>query len=233
MATSVQKSTLLLGATGETGKKVLKELQKRADVAQIKVLTRRMLPEFEGIEKVTQRVVDFDNLSAAKDEFANVDIAFCALGTTRAKAGAKGFVKVDHDYVLNSAQQLKEQSGASAEFHLVTAVGADPNAWGLYSQTKGRVEEAVKALNFGRTVIYRPKVLLTSRDDTRYFEAILQSTARTFDCSQSWSLTTEALAKAITHKALGRVGGGSVSPSPVETLEHDAIVLLSKQEGAE
>ena len=44
--------------------------------------------------------MDYEKLDASAGEFAAVDAAFCCLGTTRAKAGAEGFVRVDHDYVL-------------------------------------------------------------------------------------------------------------------------------------
>ena len=52
--------------------------------------------EGPGKEKVQQKIVDFDNINDSKAAFADCDMAFCCLGTTRAKAGAEGFVKVDY-----------------------------------------------------------------------------------------------------------------------------------------
>ena len=76
--------------------------------------------------------MDFNNLGATPDAFAGVDSAFCCLGTTRAKAGKEGFIKVDHDYVVDSAGRLKE--AGCADFHLVTSKGSDKNSWFLYPQ---------------------------------------------------------------------------------------------------
>ena len=66
-------------------------------------------------------------------------MAFCCLGTTRGKAGKDGFVKVDFDYVVNSAKILKE-SGSVKQFHLLTSKGSDPNSFFLYPATKVHVQ---------------------------------------------------------------------------------------------
>ena len=75
-----------------------------------------------GKGKVEQKIVDFDNINDSKAAFADCDMAFCCLGTTRAKAGAEGFVNVDFDYVVNSAKLLKE-NGKCTDFHLVSSWG--------------------------------------------------------------------------------------------------------------
>ena len=68
------------------------------------------------------RIVDFDNLDQHKDAFLEADMAFSCLGTTRAKVGADGFVKVDYNYIVNAAKILKEH-GQCKGFHLVTSSG--------------------------------------------------------------------------------------------------------------
>ena len=66
--------------------------------------------------------MDYDKLDEHADAFKDADLAFCCLGTTRAKAGKEGFVKVDYDYVVNSAQKLKD-GGTCKSFHLLTSYG--------------------------------------------------------------------------------------------------------------
>ena len=68
------------------------------------------------------RVIDFDNLEDHKDAFADAEIAFSCLGTTRAMSGAEGFVKVDFDYIANTAKILKDL-GRCNDFHLVSSTG--------------------------------------------------------------------------------------------------------------
>ena len=62
--------------------------------------------------------MEFDNLEKDANSFSGVDAAFCCLGTTRAVDGKAGFIKVDHDYVLESAKLLKDSN--CPEFHLLT-----------------------------------------------------------------------------------------------------------------
>ena len=118
------KCALVLGGTGESGKRVMDELRVSDLISKIVMLNRRQveLPEGPGSEKVEQKIVDFDKLDEHKEAFNEGEIAFCCLGTTRAKAGKDGFVKVDYDYVVNSAKILKE-SGACTDYHLVSSWG--------------------------------------------------------------------------------------------------------------
>ena len=117
------KKVLVLGGTGATGKHVINELRSIEDVAKIKMITRREveLPEGPGLEKVEQVLVDFDNLDKSKADFSEVDVAFCCLGTTRRQAGKEGFIKVDYDYVVNSAKILKDAE--CKDFHLLSSTG--------------------------------------------------------------------------------------------------------------
>ena len=69
-------------------------------------------------------MVDFDNLENHLGAFSDADIAFVCLGTTRAKSGADGFVKVDYDYIINTANLLKE-NGRCNSYHLVSSTGRD------------------------------------------------------------------------------------------------------------
>ena len=77
------KSVLVLGGTGATGKEVVKLLMENQQVAKVKMISRRNVDfpdDCPGSNKVEQVIVDFDNLDASKDEFANQDAAFCCLG---------------------------------------------------------------------------------------------------------------------------------------------------------
>ena len=117
------KKALVFGGTGATGKHVIKELRENEQISKIKMINRRQvdLPEGPGLDKVEQIIVDYDNLDQSKADFSEVDLAFCCLGTTRGQAGKEGFVKVEYDYVVNSAKLLKEAD--CADFHLISSKG--------------------------------------------------------------------------------------------------------------
>jgi oxidoreductase len=100
-------------------------------------------------------VVNYDKIEDHEDVFKNLDVIYCCLGTTRAKSGADGFRKVDHDYVVDSAKVAKKMG--VKQFHLISSTGANKNSLLLYPQVKGQAEEDVSKLGFEKTAHYRPK----------------------------------------------------------------------------
>jgi len=219
---ALTKSALILGSTGETGRELLSQMVKTATFGRIVTVGRRVvpLPEEEGYDRVEQKVVDFDNIEKHEADFANVDTAFCCLGTTRGKAGKEGFIKVDHDYVLNAAQIL--QKSGCPDFHLLTSKGSNADGWFLYTSTKGKVENAVKNLGFPRLSIYRPGVLMCDRQESRTGEALIRWLAGFIDRSHSWSIPTSMVAAAMLNNSL------SNSKEPVTILEHHEVLNLAK-----
>ncbi|XP_023336419.1 oxidoreductase HTATIP2 [Eurytemora carolleeae] len=214
-------TTLLLGATGETGKELLKQLAASQTITKVISVGRRLvdLPG-EGFDKIEQRIVDFDNLDKHEIDFKNIDKAFCCLGTTRGKAGKEGFIKVDYDYVLKSAEMLK--SGECTEFHLLTSKGSNPSSWFLYPSTKGKIEEAVKGLGFNKIRIYRPGLLLCDRTENRAGEGWLRWIAGFTDKSYSWSIPTSLLARAMLLSSEN-------CPDGISVLEHSDIVKIAEE----
>ncbi|KAK7500426.1 hypothetical protein BaRGS_00008333 [Batillaria attramentaria] len=148
-------TAFVLGYTGESGKALIKDFNQLQLFKRVVLIGRREItldpsfgPEFE------QKVVDFENLEAHRDVFKGLDIGFSCMGTTRGKAGAQGFVRVDHDYVLNAASIAKEEG--CHHFNIISTMSADKNSSLLYTRTKGQVEEALKVMHFDRLSIYRP-----------------------------------------------------------------------------
>jgi len=215
------KSALVLGATGETGREVLNKLVATPAIGKIVTIGRRLidLPEEEGFKRVEQKIVNYDNLDEHAADFAGVDAAFCCLGTTRSKAGKEGFIKVDHDYVLNSAKLLK--SSGCPDFHLLTSWGTNVNSWFLYPETKGRVEIAVRDLGFDRLNIYRPGFLKCDRNESRPAERATMWLAEKIDGRHSWSVPTSLVAAAMVENSL--------VPSTMEILEHHDIVAVAQK----
>ncbi|KAJ6647791.1 Oxidoreductase HTATIP2, partial [Pseudolycoriella hygida] len=191
-------NAIVIGATGEVGKSIVKELIKASQFAKVTLIVRRHLdlPETdENYEKIEQKLVDFEKLSESADAFKGHQVGFSALGTTRSKAGADGFYRVDHDYVVESAKLTKE--GGCQHFHLVSSGGANKNSFFLYPKTKGQTEEDVSKLDFERLSIYRPGLLMVNREEKRTVESVLQAIAKVLDFGQWASIDVLILAKAI------------------------------------
>lgn len=228
---SAKLNVLILGSTGATGKPLLAQLEKCDRVNEITALVRRLPPtavichtDLEEPPRVKYVAVDFDSLltdKADNAEFRQKDVVFCCLGTTRKDAGsAEAFVKVDHDYVLAAAKLA--HSARVPHFSIVTAAGSNADSWFLYMQTKGKVENALKALNFSHLSIFQPGLLLRP-DNTRFGEKLA-----------TWfmpALPTSTLATAMLQDALNQARPGGEAPShgrhDVEVFGNNAIKQLA------
>ncbi|KAM4896010.1 oxidoreductase HTATIP2 isoform 2-T2 [Sylvia borin] len=129
------RSCFVLGASGETGRALLRELLARRAFARVTLIGRRRLSLGEAEAAVEQAVVDFEQLGEYAAAFQGHDVGFCCLGTTRAKAGAEGFVRVDRDYVAQAAELAR--SGGCKHFVLQSSQGANAQSRFLYLRVKG------------------------------------------------------------------------------------------------
>uniref|UniRef100_A0A6I8PLW9 HIV-1 Tat interactive protein 2 n=1 Tax=Ornithorhynchus anatinus TaxID=9258 RepID=A0A6I8PLW9_ORNAN len=83
------KSVFILGASGETGRVLLKEILNWQLFSKVTLIGRRKLNfEEEAYKNVNQEVVDFEKLDEHSSAFQGYDVGFCCLGTTKAKAGS-------------------------------------------------------------------------------------------------------------------------------------------------
>lgn len=221
------KSVFVLGASGETGRVLLKEILEQRLFSKVTIIGRRKLTfDEEAYKNVNQEVVDFEKLDDYTSAFQGHDVGFCCLGTTRAKAGAEGFVRVDRDYVLKSAELAK--AGGCKHFNLLSSKGADKSSSFLYLQVKGEVEDRVEELKFDRYSIFRPGVLLCDRQESRPTEWLVR---KFFGClPASWasghSVPVPTVCRAMLNNAV------RPSDKPREVLDNAAIHSLGKASGS-
>ncbi|XP_071391912.1 oxidoreductase HTATIP2 [Centroberyx affinis] len=220
------KSCFILGASGETGKLLIRELLERNIFSKITLIGRRQLTfEDKAYENLVQEVVDFEKLDESAAAFQGHDVAYCCMGTTKAKAGTEGFIRVDHDYVMKAAELTK--AGGCSQFHLVSTKGADKNSGFLYLRVKGQVEEEIEALGFDRFSIYRPAVLLVDRQESRPGEWLAQKVLGGFS-----TLFPTAMTVPIQAVVKGMVSNTLLQPElKKEILENKAIYTLGNGAG--
>ncbi|MGF1533557.1 MAG: NAD(P)H-binding protein [Bernardetiaceae bacterium] len=161
-------TALIVGATGLIGRHLTEQLLRSEVYTAVRTLVRRRTDLVHP--KLTQTLIDFNDLSAQVVPFQG-DTLFCALGTTRAKAGSKAaFYTVDFTYAYAVARMAREQG--VRHFSLVSSVGADARSASFYLKTKGELEEAVQGLGFERLHIFRPSFLLGDRGEFRPLEVL-------------------------------------------------------------
>uniref|UniRef100_A0A8C9CNP1 Protein HTATIP2 n=2 Tax=Phocoenidae TaxID=9740 RepID=A0A8C9CNP1_PHOSS len=238
------KSVFILGASGETGRVLLKEILEQGLFSKVTLIGRRKLTfDEEAYKNVNQEVVDFEKLDDYASAFQGHDVGFCCLDivvTTcpdlrkplcLSKSNwlmllAEGFVRVDRDYVLKSAELAK--AGGCKHFNLLSSKGADKSSSFLYLQVKGEVEARVEELKFDRYSIFRPGVLLCDRQESRPGEWLIRKFFGSLP--ESWASGHSVPVMTVVRAMLNN----AVRPSDKkkELLDNEAIHDLGKADGS-
>ncbi|XP_060108919.1 oxidoreductase HTATIP2-like [Heteronotia binoei] len=198
-----KQACFILGASGETGKELLAEILRQKIFSTVTLIGRRKLDLEEPLySSVKQEVVDFEKLDEFAAAFQGHEVGFCCMGTTRSKAGAAGFVRVDRDYVLHSAELAK--AGGCRHFVLQSTKGADASSSFLYLRVKGEVESRIKTVGFDRYSIFRPAVLLCDRQESRPAEWVTRKVlgAVAYVCPTLYSIPTVTVGRAMVNNVV-------------------------------
>lgn len=159
------KTALVTGATGLVGKNLVMELIANDNYSKIIVIARRELQLAHP--KIEMIITDFSRLNEITLP-DNIDVCFCALGTTQKKSGREGILKVDYEYVVTLAN-ICNQAGIK-KFLVVSSQGANYNSSFFYLRTKGQMEEAVKKAGVETVYIIRPSLITGEREEFRFAE---------------------------------------------------------------
>jgi nucleoside-diphosphate-sugar epimerase len=120
MRTMANKA-IIAGSSGLIGSNLLDILLQEAFYDEVLILVRKELPIQHP--KLTQLVVDFDQLETYADQLTGHAI-FCCLAQPGTKRRIRTvYRKIDHDYPLILAQ-LAHKNGVE-QYHLVSSIGAN------------------------------------------------------------------------------------------------------------
>lgn len=163
------KKVLVIGASGLTGKALVNLLMREHADSEIHLLLRTKM-SLEA-KNLYQHIVDFNNIEIF-DYLFQCNIVFCCLGTTLKKAKTKeNFKAVDVDLVVKCAQL---SCAANVEkLIVISALGANSNAWNFYNQCKGNMQHQVVAActnSDTQAVFCQPSLLLGERKEHRSAE---------------------------------------------------------------
>lgn len=164
----IQKTAILLGATGLVGEQLLSRLLLDDDYACIKLFSRS--PTHITHPKIKEYLGDIMKLESFSKDFT-ADELFCCIGTTAAKTKDKQRYKAIDIGIPTQAAKLSKAKGIEF-FAVISAMGANPKSRVFYNQVKGEMEQAVLAENIKHTYIVRPSLLYGIRGETRWAEDI-------------------------------------------------------------
>jgi uncharacterized protein YbjT (DUF2867 family) len=163
-----QKTAILLGATGLTGKLLLARLVADDSYASIKLFSRRASGNTSP--KIKEFVGDVLQLESFRQKFT-ADVVFCCIGTTSAKTKDRSVYKnIDFGIPVSAAKLAKENKIPS--FLVMSSLGANAASKVFYSRTKGEMEQAVLDQKIPNTYILRPSLILGDREKNRIGEKI-------------------------------------------------------------
>lgn len=161
-------TALIIGATGATGKELVKLLLEDEGFSKVKIFVRKEIDLTDP--KLETFVVDFDKIDEWKAEIKG-NVLFSALGTTLKQAGSEAAQrKVDCDYQYETAKFAAENGVKT--YVLVSSTGADVKSFFFYPRMKGELEDAVKSLDFEQIHIFQPGMLDRQIDDDRPMEKL-------------------------------------------------------------
>ena len=163
------KNALVIGSTGLVGSLLVNELTAK-NISTIAV-TRKPIKNNSYSNSLLE--VDF-NSAIDNKKIPPCDHIYICLGSTIKKAGSQqAFRKVDFEYSLEFAK-IARNMGAK-KISLVSSVGANCNSKNFYLRVKGELEEAINNLDYDQINIYRPSLLIGTRDETRFLEKLGQN----------------------------------------------------------
>lgn len=172
----MNRKAVVAGATGLIGKELVQMLLSNPNYVSVTLLVRR--PTGLQHSKLTEKVIDFEQLEHADVDLSEADV-FCTLGTTIKKAGTQqAFRQVDYVYPVILGRMAKIQG--ARQFLIVTSMGANPSSRVFYSRVKGETEEALRELDLPSLQIFRPSLLLGEREEFRLGERFMAVLAPLF-----------------------------------------------------
>ena len=164
-----QKTALIVGATGLVGRQVLRLLLSQDYYQEIIILGRRSVDITDN--RITEHIINFDELDQYKDKISANDYYIC-IGTTMAEAcSEEAFYKVDFTYPYELGLIAKKDPKFE-QYLLVSSLGADAESPLLYNEVKGKIENALKEMNFRTLHIFQPSLLTGARQKHRFFEEL-------------------------------------------------------------
>jgi len=165
------KKAIVIGGTGMVGLQLVKQLIEDEKYDEIISLVRHS--SGIGNPKLQEKIINFDQ----PESWSNLvtgDVLFSTLGTTIAQAKTKDAqFKVDYTYQFIVAETAAKNGVGT--YVLISSAGANSKSRVFYTNMKGKLEDAVRALSFKQITIIRPGQLAGNRVEKRKSEKIALS----------------------------------------------------------
>ena len=166
----MQKTAIILGATGLVGGKLLEILLKDDGYTKLKLFSRSSCNISHP--KIEEHLIDLFELEKYSETFTG-DVVFCCIGTTKAKTPDKETYK-KIDYGIPVTASIFAKNNGIKMFEVISAMGANPKSTTFYNKIKGEMERDVLGRRIEGTYIFQPSLLGGDRNEKRFGERMAQ-----------------------------------------------------------
>ncbi len=172
----MQKTAIILGATGLTGSLVLQQLLADERYGTIKLFSRTTA----GVDdpKIQEFLGDLLQMEEFTDDFT-ADEVYCCIGTTKKKTpNTEVYRAIDYGIPKHAAELAKKN--AIKGFAVVSALGVNSKSQIAYNRIKGDMEKAVFQAGIPQTYVLRPSLIVGNRQEHRSGERFAAGLFRFF-----------------------------------------------------
>lgn len=147
---------VLFGSTGMIGQGVLRECLRDSTVTQVLTVVRsatgRTHPKLKEV-----CTPDLFDLTGVAPDLQGADTCFDCLGVSAVGLGEADYTRLTYDLTLSIAETLVRLNPGMT-FIYVSGAGTDSSERGrsMWARVKGRTENALQRLPFGRVYLFRP-----------------------------------------------------------------------------
>src|SRR6476620_8475327 len=147
---------IITGSTGTVGAELVRQAIADNDIEQVILLARN--PSDTKHPKIREIIhKDFLNYSGLENVFKDADACLWCLGISQTRVSKEDYFVITYDYAVAAAKAMLA-ANPSITFLFLSGQGADSTGKSkiLFARVKGQTENALRAMNFKKLMIFRP-----------------------------------------------------------------------------
>ncbi|MDH3909374.1 MAG: hypothetical protein OEU83_10090, partial [Gammaproteobacteria bacterium] len=161
------------GASGTAGDGILKAALADPDIKSIQIITRRATPRIEegiasGKVQMTMHV-DYTDYTAVRDQIADSDAVYWAIGTSSVGVDEKTYAEIHVDFPMRFVEEwVNVSSKPDISFHYISSSDISENSRMMWARQKVLAEKSLFAFANGRklkVIAYRPDYIGPTKED--------------------------------------------------------------------
>ena len=166
------KKVVVFGATGLTGRQLIKILNEDPSFQDILLISREKI---DNLDKKFKTAITHDfSIKNLSKLVKGCDVVFSLIGTTQKKVNWDKKKYRDIDFKINYNIALASKKNLVRKLILVSSSGANLKSQNFYLKLKAEIESEISKLEIKNFVTLRPSLLLGRRKEFRFFEKIAQ-----------------------------------------------------------